>query len=223
MTQKAKPRLSMVELWMSDDPREWDYCEGELYDAAVRPENRMIEHELERPGLRERIARMDDAQFYAFLRDEYFPWKFTSAPERIGNLKWLAQHVNNGAMDRVERARRNLVHRGDVSKGASIQMMMGKHDGIHGLAVAGASGLLALVYPEEFGTVDVKLTQALQQVRLPPVMRINPRAITVEDAVTMIEIMRVKALELNHMFGANKWTPRLIDRVLWVAGRNRAA
>ena len=72
MTQKAKPRLSMVELWNSKDPTEWDYCEGELYDAAVKPENRMIERKLERPGLRERIALMDTAQFYGFLRDEYF-------------------------------------------------------------------------------------------------------------------------------------------------------
>jgi hypothetical protein len=124
-------------------------------------------------------------------------------------------------MDRVERARRNLVSRGEVSKGASIWMLMGQNEGVHGLAVAGASGLLALVYPEEFGTVDVMLTQALQQVGLPQVMRINPTAIKIEDAVTMIEIMRVKALELNRMFGTHKWTPRLIDRVLWVAGRKR--
>ena len=73
-----KPRLSMVELWRSQDPREWDYCESELYDAYVKPANRGIERELERPGLRERIARMDAAEFYAFLRDEYFLWKFTS-------------------------------------------------------------------------------------------------------------------------------------------------
>jgi hypothetical protein len=216
-----KPRLSMVELWRSQDPREWDYCESELYDAYVQPANRMIERELEKPGLRERILRMDAAQFYAFLRDEYFLWKFTSGPERTGNLKWLALHVSDGTMDRLERARRNLVNRGDFSKDASILMLMGRHGGVHGLAVAGASGLLALVYPEEYGTVDVKVTEALQQVGLPQVMRINPRAIGIEDAVTMIEIMRVKALELNRMFGANKWTPRLVDRVLWVAGRKR--
>jgi len=183
----------------------------------------MIERELERPGLRERIARMDADQFYAFLRDEYFKWKFTSEPERTQNPRYLAQHVSNGTMDRVKRARRNLINRGEVSKGASIEMLMGKKGGVHGLAVAGASGLLALVYPEEFGTVDVKLTRALQQVGLPQVMRINPRAIEVEDAVTMIEIMRVKALELNRMFGANKWTPRLIDRVLWSQGGKRTS
>ena len=124
-------------------------------------------------------------------------------------------------MDRVERVRRRLVNRGDDGAGASIQVVMGKHGGIHGLAVAGASGLLALVYPEEFGTVDVNVTEALQKVGLPEVMKVNPKNITVEDAVTMIEIMRTKALELNRMFGANKWTSRLIDRVLWVAGRDK--
>jgi hypothetical protein len=221
MTQKAKPRLSMVELWNSKDPSEWDYCEGELYDAAVKPENRSVERELERPGLRERIARMDAAQFYAFLRDEYFKWKFTAEPERSQSPRYLARHVTDGTMDRVERARRNLISRGEVSKGGSIWMLMGRNEGIHGLAVAGASGLLALVYPEEFGTVDVMVTRALQKVGLREVMKINPEKIEVEDAVTMIEIMRIKALELNRMFGANKWTPRLIDRVLWVAGRKR--
>ena len=218
---RPKPRLSMVELWNSHDPREWDYCESELYDAAVKPENRAIERELERPGLRERIARMDATAFYAFMRDEYFPWKFTSGPQRIQNPRYLARHLTNGGMDRIERVSRHLVNRGEASKGASISMLMGRNGGVHGLAVAGASGLLALVYPEEFGTVDVKLTQALQQVGLPQVARINPKAIHVEDAVVMIEIMRAKALELNRIFGVNKWTPRLVDRVLWVAGRRR--
>jgi hypothetical protein len=174
-----KPRLSMVELWSSHDPREWGYCESELYDAAVKPENRAIERELERPGLRDRIARMDAMGFYTFLRDEYFPWKFTSGPERIQNRRYLARHLTDSSVDQLERVRRHLVDRVGASTGASIQIVMG----IHGLAVAGASGLLALVYPEEFGTVDVKLTQALQQVGLPEVMRINPRAIRILSRV----------------------------------------
>jgi hypothetical protein len=209
----------MVELWNSQDASEWDYCEGELYDAYVKPANRTIERELERPGLRERIARMDVAQFYSFLRGEYFLWKFTTPAQLTGNRKALAQHVNNETMDRVERARRNLVNRGDISKDASILMLMGKHGGIHGLGVAGASGLLALVYPEEFGTADVMVTKALHQLGLAE--RIDPKKIGIEDAVMMIEIMRTKALELNRELGANKWTPRLVDRVLWVAGRKQ--
>ncbi len=209
----------MIELWNCKDPKEWDYCESELYDAAVKSENRNVERELEKPGLRERIARMTTAQFYDFLRDEYYKWKFTSKPLLIGNTNALSKHVKDGTMERVERVRQRLINRGDDTKGASIRMIMAEHGGIHGLAVAGASGLLALVYPEEFGTVDRKVTEALQQIGLPEVMKANPKKISIEEAETMIEVMRVKALELNRMFRTNKWRPRLIDRVLWVAGR----
>jgi hypothetical protein len=31
-----KPRLSMVELWRSQDPREWDYCESGHRHVVMR-------------------------------------------------------------------------------------------------------------------------------------------------------------------------------------------
>ena len=129
----------------------------------------------------ERVTKsmVDAAQFYALPARRVLQMEISRLSRSAARArKYLAWHVRDGTMDRVERARRNLVSRGEVSKGASISMLMGRNGGVHGLAVAGASGLLALVYPEEFGTVDVKLTQALQQVGLPQVMRINPRAIT---------------------------------------------
>jgi hypothetical protein len=121
-------------------------------------------------------------------------------------------------MKRVEKARTHLVNREDATKGGVDQNADGKHGGIHGLAVAGASGLLALVYPEEFGTVDVMVTKALHLVGLPEVAKVNPKNISIPEAECMIEIMLLKALELNRRFGTNKWTPRLVDRVLWVSG-----
>ena len=122
-------------------------------------------------------------------------------------------------MDRIERARQRLIFRPGDSKAESIRMLMGQHGGVNGLAVAGASGLLALVYPEEFGTVDVMVTRVLQQLGIPDVKDVNPKKIKLHDAQIMIEIMKHKAIGLNQIFGTNKWTPRLVDRVLWVAGR----
>jgi hypothetical protein len=139
---------------------------------------------------------MSTGEYYTFLRDEYFQWKFTSKPQLIGNRRTLAKHVAEGTMDRVERVRQGLVNRGIDSTGASIKMMMGKYGGIRGLAVAGASGLLALVYPEELGTVDVMVTKALQLLGLAEVMRVNPKNISIPEAETMIEIMR----PLDQMF-----------------------
>ena len=122
-------------------------------------------------------------------------------------------------MQKLESVRQRLIARENDSKADSIRMMMGKHGGVYGLAVAGASGLLALVYPEEFGTVDVMVTKALKIVGIHEVQNINPKAISVANAETMIEIMRVKAANLNRVLHSNKWTPRLVDRVLWTAGR----
>ena len=42
----------------------------------------------------------------------------------------------------------------------------------------------------------------------------SPKNISIADAETIIEIMRRKAVDLNRTFGANKWMPRLVDRVL---------
>ena len=80
-SKKLRPRMTLVNLWHSVDSREWEYAEGDLYDSAVKKDNRDVERELERPGLRERIVNMNTQQFYDFLRNEYFKWKFTSAPQ----------------------------------------------------------------------------------------------------------------------------------------------
>jgi hypothetical protein len=53
---------------------------------------------------------------------------------------------------------------------------------IHGLGTAGASGLLALMFPQRFGTVDQFVVKALKQVEGLPeaadIDRIKPEALT---------------------------------------------
>jgi hypothetical protein len=218
-TRKPEGRLSLIQLWDSRDPRAWDHYESEIYDAVIKPENREIERELEKPGLRSRIGRMSAMEFHDFLRDDYYTWRFPSKAQRIGAVDALDKYVRDGALDLLEKIRLRLVNRDYASKGGAIQMLMGKRGGIKGLSLAGASGLLALVYPEEFGTVDATVAKALKEIGAPDVMKVNPKDISVEEAEIMIEIMRFKALELNRAFDAYKWTPRRVARVLSVAGR----
>jgi hypothetical protein len=216
---RAQSRLSVVELWNTRDAKIWDRHQGELYDTGGKPGRRDLERQLETPGLRARIARMNAADFYDFLRDEYFPSKITVKSQFIGALKGLAKHVSEGSMERVERARLRLVNRVYDSKAEAIGMLMGEHGGIHGVTVAGASGLLALVYPEEFAPVDAVVTKALQQIVAPEAARPNPKDVSIAEAEMLIEVMRTKALELNRAFGVSEWTPRRVARVLSVAGR----
>ncbi len=48
----------------------------------------------------------------------------------------------------------------------------------------------------------------------------EPENISIGDAERLIEVMRLKSLELNRIFGMDRRTPRRIDRDLWVAGRS---
>jgi hypothetical protein len=93
---------------------------------------------------------------------------------------------------------------------------------IKGLGIAGASGLLALLCPEKFGTVDQFLVKALQDVEGLPeaalIQRMKPGNLLPDDGFTLISILRDKAKKLSAALGTT-WTPRMLDKVLWTYGR----
>ena len=93
---------------------------------------------------------------------------------------------------------------------------------IKGLGPAGGSGLLAVLFPKWFGSVDRFVVKALLEIpRLPErpkLLRMNPESLTNDDAMVPIEIFRKKAAQLNAYFHTEDWTPRKIDIVLWTLG-----
>jgi hypothetical protein len=95
---------------------------------------------------------------------------------------------------------------------------------IRGLGTAGASGLLALMYPEAFGTVDQFAVKALRDVdnlaEEPLLAAMNPDGLNTKDGVLLINIMRRRAAQNNRLFNTDEWTPRKIDKVLWTYGRH---
>ncbi len=210
--------MNTKNLWLATVQSAWDFAEGPLYDRRVKPRNRQLERRLERDGLRDRLATITTNPFYDFLRNEYFPWKFTD--QYLGKQQsYLAKHKSLGQMDRLERVRRRLVNRNGLDAEAMIEMVLGQNGGIHGLGVAGATGLLALTYPEEFGCVDKMVVREFNAVGL--FLEVNSGAIRVKDAAAMIAAMNKKARELNKAFGnINKWTPRTVDRALWAQRGN---
>ena len=90
---------------------------------------------------------------------------------------------------------------------------------ISGLGTAGASGLVAILFPKDFGSVDQFVVKALRKIpELPEreaLERMNPEGLNAKDGVVLIKIMRAKAASLNAQFGTDDWTPRKIDMVLW--------
>ena len=94
---------------------------------------------------------------------------------------------------------------------------------IPGLRTAGGSGLLAILFPQHFGTVDQFAVKALRQIPgLPEKASLasikHPDAMKLSEGVVLIEILRRKAAHLNESLSSELWTPRKIDMILWAYG-----
>lgn len=95
--------------------------------------------------------------------------------------------------------------------------------GIRGLGIAGASGLLSILFPKYFATVDQFVVKSLLRVNnleeYNVIKQMKPENLNSRDAEVLIKIIRDKANELNNKFNADVWTPRKIDKVLWAIDR----
>jgi hypothetical protein len=210
--------LTVAELWDSHDPAAWE-CALERYWQFVQPGNLALERALDRLDL-DRIRGLDAQGWYDFLRLEYFRWKYTAPNRYATTTKWLAEYAAKpGGLERLHGIKRRLlaIDPADIGSGLSTARE------IKGLGPAGASGLLALMYPATFATVDQFVVKALRQVGgLPEVdalAKMKPESLTTADGIKLIGIIARKAAENNRLFGTASWTPRKIDQVLWTYGR----
>jgi hypothetical protein len=105
----------------------------------------------------------------------------------------------------------------------NVQQCLAVAGSIRGLGTAGASGLLAVLFPAHFGTVDQFEVKALREIpELPDrglIAAMNPESLKSSEGKILIDVMRRKAKELNRVFSTTEWTPRKVDMVLWTCGR----
>jgi len=94
---------------------------------------------------------------------------------------------------------------------------------IRGLGIAGASGLLSVLFPQAFGSVNeylVTLLRGIEGINYDyELSQMNPALLTAKNGVILTKILREKANELNRRFETDFWMPRKIDKVLWACGR----
>ena len=209
--------IGITELWRSHDSQAWNEA-LERYWKFVLPANLDLERRMESLDL-ERIRQLDAQGWYDFLLNEYFRWKYTAPNRYVTTTRSLRRYTEAGTLADLERIRERLLtfDLTDVRQGLSIA------GEIKGLGTAGASGLLALMFPEAFATVDQFVVKALRDVEALPeaaaLAKMNPEQLTGADGVVLIDIMRRKASENNQIVGTVIWTPRKIDKILWTYGR----
>ncbi len=207
----------IAELWESIESAEWHRA-LERYWAFVKPANLALEREMDTLDASE-VQRLDAVGWLDFLMDGYFKWKYT-APNRYATttaaLKRQVERTGPSSLLEI-RDRIFRVSEGPVSAALATACEIG------GLGPAGGSGLLSLLFPHAFGTVDQFVVKALCEVPSLPeragVQRMRPEGLTVADGVVLTQIMRNKARSLNAVLDTDSWTPRRIDMVLWTYGR----
>ena len=207
---------SIYMLWESKSEMEWKKALDNYWDRVANYKTYNIEREFYTLDCKE-IEIMNEEEFFRFLKEKYFPWKY-------GETRWYKTSIKNleknNSKDLFDIKNRIISANKD-----NIEECLKTAMEVKGLGVAGAAGLLSVLFPQKFGTVDQFLVAALLRTKefcaSEKMQHIDNRrqSLKIEDGVYLEEILRKKSQELNDIFKTNEWTPRKIDMVLWCIGR----
>ena len=204
-------------LWYCDDENAWKNALNYYWDM-LRANQVEIEKYMDEINS-DYVRDLSTDEFFDFLHDKYFVWKYTQKNRLSRLLSIFERYKDNNEMYKLESIHKRLftTPKGDIEKCLEVATE------IAGLGTAGASGLLSILFPEYFSTVDQFVVKRLREVDDPDykyrLAAMNPESLKSQDGVLLIQIMRDKAAELNDKFNTNFWTPRKIDMVLWAYGR----
>ena len=205
--------INIQTLWGSSNRGDWVNALERYWSRVDRGH---VELERQMDSLDpEKIRKMNADEWFEFLLNDYFRWKYTAANRYASTTKHLKLQVEEWGVQKLHSFKDDIFQLAPTDVKAGLKAAMQ----IRGLGTAGASGLLSLLFPELYGTVDQFVVKALLQVPDLPerqqLERMNPEGLTVSQGVLLIEIMQRKAQQLNRQFEVNEWTPRKIDKVLW--------
>lgn len=200
-------------LWNYGDEEMWkDSLEG--YYDLLSESQLPLEQNMEEVNF-EDIEALSVYQFYDFLYEWYFVWKYTQKNRLATTRKHLEKYITEDRMHELAEIQKRLFEadRDDIRECLSIASQ------IRGLGIAGASGLLSILFPSDFGTVDQFVVKSLLKVEglreHDLLIGMKPESLTIDDGVILINIMRKQARRLNTHFDSEFWTPRKIDMILW--------
>jgi len=209
--------LSFKQLWNSKSDSIWRKYLNHYWDI-IKPSNFELAKELERKKL-STIKELSPKEWYDFLLDKYFVWKYTAANRYASTTKYFRNYEIENKLDELLLLRDEIL----ILKDEAIEYALRKAEEIKGLGIAGASGLLSILFPSKYGTVDQFVVKRLLEIRDLPerkiITEINPESISLSQGAILIEILRRKADELNIQNETDFWTPRKVDMVLWSYGR----
>jgi hypothetical protein len=205
------------EMWNTNDPDLWQKALSR-YWMFVKPSHLALEKEMDELDA-EIVRKMVPKAWFEFLLEKYFRWKYTAPNRYASTAKILRTYAANNELGALHAIKERLF----AMDRDNIQQCLAVASSIRGLGIAGASGLLAILFPAQFGTVDQFVVKALAKIpELPEkdlIAAMIPESLKLSDGTVLIRIMRSKADELNQISPSPKWTPRKVDMVLWTCAR----
>jgi|WetSurMetagenome_2_1015567.scaffolds.fasta_scaffold00395_23 hypothetical protein len=209
---------SIDDLWNNGNEIDW-HDALKNYWKFVKPSHLAIEKEFDQIDSNQ-IKMMNSEEWYEFLLNKYYFWKYTAPNRYATTTGQLRKYITKqNGLDELKAIRDKIIECNieDVISGLKIAIT------IKGLGTAGASGLLAVIFPEYFGTVDQFVVKSLLKISTLPervsILTMWPDELKIRDASILINIMKHKARELNKAFLTSYWTPRKIDMILWSIDR----
>jgi hypothetical protein len=202
---------SFDDIWNDKNQSSWNNL-LKNYWTLVQVENIQVEYELNRLSI-QTIASMNEMQWYTFLHDKYFVWKYTAKNRLATTRSQLRRYEESRTLSELNGIRKEILSIDTDDIKSSLATVCE----IKGLGIAGASGLLSLMFPKYFATVDQFVVKALLEVESQKhlVEHMNPDGLTLKNGVVLTEMIREKASSMNEVFHTNFWTPRTIEMALW--------
>ena len=204
-------------LWNEGKESDWKEALVKYYS---NPYDRYLERRMEEL-LPSDLEMMNVNEFYSFLYDEYFVWKYTAKNRLATTRNSLLKYESEGlaALEHIQHSIIQAYNEDPNDTGTLLEITRR----IHGLGIAGASGLLSVFYPEYYGALSQFLVYSLLEVdglkEHDLLLQINPQILTMKDGILLESILRSKATDLNLQFNTTEWTPRKIDMILWAIDR----
>jgi hypothetical protein len=209
---------SIDDLWNNGNEIDW-HDAFKNYWRLVKPTHLAIEKEFDQIDSNQ-IKTMNSEEWYEFLLHKYYFWKYTAPNRYATTTGQLRKYISKqNGLDELKAIKDKIFECNleDVISVLKIAIT------IKGLGTAGASGLLAVIFPNYFGTVDQFVVKSLLKISTLPerasILTMWPDELKIRDASILINIMKLKARELNKAFLTSYWTPRKIDMILWSIDR----
>jgi len=228
IVEQQTTEISLGSLWLSNEVSAWQDALAKYWNHGPVRANIDVERHMDRLTAEERTAILSSGgALVEFLDRWYYSWKFFAiAPYDIPKhqAKVRAEYAANPA--KYDAIARQLGALNPDNVEQCLKAVASRS--IPGLQLSAASGLLAVLFPASFGTVDQHTLRALQTLdddravwlrrHIPDPKTFFPANNNDQGrhaAKLMTQLYREKARELAQLDEETGWGPRRVEMVCY--------